>query len=147
RDWSSNVCSSDLAALLAPLGGGGVAAALALSFCLAFTLYQVRQSGEENDNSATSAIAGLCVFALGAYAIAGDELLAGAAAIALTSILAFKQALHSWLSLLKWPEIRSALLFLAATFIVLPLLPRGPLDPWGLIDLAALWMMTIAVAT
>src|SRR5690606_3838488 len=79
-------------------------------------------------------------------AIIGDQMLAAAAAVTLTTILAFKQGLHSWLNRLTWAEIRSALLILAATFIVLPLLPEGPLDPWGLFDLRALWLVTIAVA-
>lgn len=135
-----------LTAMLAPLAGGGVSAALALAFCFAFILFQVRHSGNGSDNSATSSVAGLSVFALGAYAIIGDQMLAAAAAVTLTTILAFKQGLHSWLNRLTWAEIRSALLILAATFIVLPLLPEGPLDPWGLFDLRALWLVTIAVA-
>lgn len=133
-------------ALLSPLAGGGVSTALALAFCLTFILFQVIQAGEEKDNSATSSIAGLSVFALGGCAMLGDQVLAAGAAVSVTAILAFKQGLHSWLRSLQWSEIRSALLILAATFIVLPLLPSGPLDPWGLIDPRALWLITIAVA-
>ncbi|MBP9233313.1 MAG: MgtC/SapB family protein [Hyphomonadaceae bacterium] len=134
-------------ALLAPLGGGGVAIALTLSFCLAFMAFQLREASVESDNSATSAIAGLVVFGLGAYAVAGDPLLAASAGVAATTILAFKQSLHAWLRAITWSEARSALLILVATFIVLPFLPEGAVDAWGLIDLRALWMMTIAIAT
>jgi len=136
-----------ITALLAPLGGGGVAIALTLSFCLAFMAFQLREATVESDNSATSAIAGLVVFGLGAYAVAGDPLLAASAGVAATTILAFKQSLHAWLRAITWSEARSALLILVATFIVLPLLPEGAVDAWGLIDLRALWMMTIAIAT
>ena len=134
-------------ALLAPLGGGGVAIALTLSFCLAFMAFQLREASVESDNSATSAIAGLVVFGLGAYAVAGDPLLAASAGVAATTILAFKQSLHAWLRAITWSEARSALLILVATFIVLPFLPEGAVDAWGLIDLRALWMMAIAIAT
>ena len=136
-----------ITALLAPLGGGGVAIALTLSFCLAFMAFQLREASVESDNSATSAIAGLVVFGLGAYAVAGDPLLAASAGVAATTILAFKQSLHAWLRAITWSEARSALLILVATFIVLPFLPEGAVDAWGLIDLRALWMMTIAIAT
>ncbi len=136
-----------ITALLAPLGGGGVAIALTLSFCLAFMAFQLREATVESDNSATSAIAGLVVFGLGAYAVAGDPLLAASAGVAATTILAFKQSLHAWLRAITWSEARSALLILVATFIVLPFLPEGAVDAWGLIDLRALWMMTIAIAT
>ena len=134
-------------ALLAPLGGGGVATALTLSFCIAFLAFQLREASVESDNSATSAIAGLVVFGLGAYAAAGDPLIAASAGVAVTTILAFKQSLHAWLRAITWSEARSALLILVATFIVLPFLPEGAVDPWGLIDLRALWMLTIAIAT
>ncbi len=136
-----------ITALLAPLGGGGVAIALTLSFCLAFMAFQLREATVESDNSATSAIAGLVVFGLGAYAVAGDPLLAASAGVAATTILAFKQSLHAWLRAITWSEARSALLILVATFIVLPFLPEGAVDAWGLIDLRALWMMAIAIAT
>lgn len=76
----------------------------------------------------------------------GEPLLAAAAAVALTAILAFKEGLHAWLRSLAWSEIRSALLILVATFIVLPFLPRGPIDPLGLLDLRSLWLITITVA-
>lgn len=133
-------------ALLAPIAGGGLAAALAFAFCIAFIIFQMRQAADENDNSATSTVAGLTIFGLGAYAVLGDAPLAAAAAVVVTAILAFKQGLHAWLLSLTWSEIRSALLILVATFIVLPLLPNGPIDPWDLLDLRSLWLITIAVA-
>lgn len=44
-------------ALLAPIAGGGLAAALALAFCIAFIIFQMRQAADESDNSATSTVA------------------------------------------------------------------------------------------
>ncbi|MGE3143811.1 MAG: DUF4010 domain-containing protein, partial [Hyphomonadaceae bacterium] len=40
----------------------------------------------------------------------------------------------------------SALIIMAATFIALPLTPQQPIDPWGVINLRALWLLTIIIA-
>ncbi len=135
-----------LAAGLQQLAGGWAFAALTLSFAAAFILFKLREFEADGDVSVTGTIAGLTVFALGAYAVLGEPQVAAAAGVALTALLAFKSALHAWLDRLTWPEIRSALLLLAATAIALPLLPELALDPWGAINARELWLLTILVA-
>lgn len=137
--------SGGISGILAPLSPL-LSAALALAFSGGFIIFQLRRADEEGDNSATSAIAGLVVFGLGAYAILGNAQLAAGAGVTAAVILAFKQALHAWVGSLTWSEIRSALLILIATLIVLPFLPAGPVDPWGIFDLRYLWLLTIAIA-
>ncbi len=134
-----------LSGLLAPIAVA-LSTTLAVAFSAGFILFQFGRA-DDNDNSATSAIAGIIVFGLGAYAVVGDPMLAAAAAVAVTAILAFKEGLHAWLGKLSWAEMRSALLILVATFIILPFLPAGPVDPWGLFDPRSLWLLTIAIAT
>lgn len=133
-----------LVGLLAPLSVG-VAAAIALVFPAGFVAFQLARASA-GDNSATSAIAGLVVFGVGVYATLGDPILAAAAGVAVAAILAFKQGLHAWLGSITWAEIRSAILILVATFIILPFLPAGAVDPWGVFDPRSLWLLTIAIA-
>lgn len=133
-----------LSGLLAPLATG-LSISIAVAFATAFVLFQLVHANDQ-DNSATSAIAGLTVFGLAAYAVLGDPILAVSAAVVTTALLAFKDALHGWLKALTWPEMRSALVILVATCIVLPFLPPGPVDPWRLFDLQALWLLTIVIA-
>ncbi len=121
-------------------------AALALAFAGAFVTFKVRESFKDDDISATGTIAGLLVFALGAFAMWGDLRIAAAAGVALVGLLAFKEALHEWLDKITWKELRSALLILAATLIALPVLPDRALDPWGVINPRELWLLTILVA-
>ncbi len=121
-------------------------AALVLVFAGVWGYAKKRETDSDNDLSATGAIAGLLLFAIGAYAAIGDMRVAAAAGVALTAILAFKESLHGWLQALTWKEIRSALLILAATLIALPLLPDAPIDPWGVINPRELWFLTILVA-
>jgi uncharacterized membrane protein (DUF4010 family) len=120
-----------LSGLLAPLATG-LSISIAVAFAAAFVLFQLVHANSQ-DNSATSAIAGLTVFGLAAYAVLGEPILAVGAAVVTTALLAFKEALHGWLKALAWPEMSSALVILVATCIVLPFLPPGRVDPWRLL--------------
>jgi uncharacterized membrane protein (DUF4010 family) len=132
-------------ALLPYVGQIGFAA-LTLAFAAALLAFKLRESEQDNDISVTGTIAALLVFALGAYAMWGNMVVAGAAAVVLAGVLAFKDALHSWLDKLTWKELRSALLILAATVIALPLLPDRTVDIWHAINPRELWLLTILVA-
>src|SRR5690606_1506300 len=132
-------------AMLAHLGPIGFAA-ITLAFAGAFITFKVLESLRDKDLSVTGTIAGLLVFALGAYSMWGDLRVTAAAGVALVGLLAFKEALHAWLEKLTWKELRSALLILAATAIALPLLPDRAIDPWGAVNPRELWLLTILVA-
>jgi len=132
-------------AMLPAIGQIGFAA-FSLIFAAAFIAFKLRESFLDNDISVTGTIAGLLVYALGAYAMWGDLRIAAAVGVALVALLAFKEALHGWLDKVTWRELRSALLILAATAIALPLLPDRTIDPWEAINPRELWLLTILVA-
>jgi len=120
--------------------------AVALPFAAAFILFKLREQVEDQDYSVTDVVAGLLVFALGAYAAVGDWRAASAAAVATAALLAFKGVLHTWLQKLTWPELRGALVLLAMSFIALPLLPDRAIGPYGAFNPYELWLLTIAIA-
>jgi len=105
-----------------------------------------REGQSRHDFSATSLIAALLTFVLGAYAVLGNTTAAAGASVAALALLANKPALHSWLSRITWVELRSGLLLAAMTFIALPLLPHYPVDPWNALNPHDLWLMTILIA-
>lgn len=109
-------------------------------------LFIWRDTAREGDYSATTLIAALLTFALGALAVLGDMQLAAGAGVATVALLAHKAALHGFLSRLTWQELRSGLLLAAMTFIALPLLPDRAIDPWGALNPHQLWLMTILIA-
>lgn len=137
---------------------GGLSAALAahtspvflgfsfLAFAIGFSAFAWLEAKTERNFSVTGVVAGMLVFALGAYAVLGDLQVAIAAGVTVTLILALKQPLHSWLRTLTWIEIRAALILLAMTFLALPLLPDRPIDPWGAINPAEIWLLAIIIA-
>ena len=105
-----------------------------------------REGQQKNDLSATSLVAAMLTYVLGAYAILGDLQVAAGAGVAAVILLAHKQLLHEWLTRRSWPELRSGLLLAAMTFMLLPLLPDRTIDPWNVLNPHSLWLMTILIA-
>jgi uncharacterized membrane protein (DUF4010 family) len=125
------------------------ATALGLSFVLfggVMALYRYREIEHEKTFGATSVVAMMLAYALGAFAVAGDEVAAAAAAVATTSLLAAKGLLHEWLQKLTWEELRSGLVLLVMSFILLPILPDREIDRWGAINPHELWLLTVLIA-
>ena len=123
---------------------GGVSAALSdalddvsvlvagfLGFTVVFAWFKAREASYHEDFSVTGVFAGLCVFLLGALAVAGDLYAAAAGGTALAAVLASREVLHGLLRRLTWIELRSAMILAVMTAIVLPLLPNRTIDPWG----------------
>jgi len=121
-------------------------AAAAVGFALTFAFFEWRELEARGEFSVTSTIAGLIVFALGAYAVLGDQLVAAALGIATMALLAARTPMHRFLETLTWPELRSAILLLGMTFVVLPFLPNRTLDPWDAFNPYQLWLITVVLA-
>ena len=134
-----------LGLLAAPFGPTPFAAGAVLATG-AIAAFRWREAKDSGDYGITTVIAALCTYALAGYAAVGSLALAGAAAVAMTLFLALKNALHGWLAKLTWPELRSALILLAMSLIVLPLLPDRQIGPYGVLNPYLVWSMTILIA-
>ena len=129
--------------------GDGALIALAIAFAVfsaAVGTYRYREAVSEGTFGVTSVVAAMLAFALGALAVLGDMAVAGAVAVTAVGLLALKTALHGWLKRVSWLELRSGLLLLAMTFILLPILPNRAVDPWDAINPYELWLMTVLIA-
>lgn len=126
---------------------GGVALGLgALGVAIGLIVFQWRESVAENNLSVTTLIAGFATFALGLYAVLGNMTVAGAGGVAVFALLAEREALHEFLKKVTWPELRAALVLLAMSFVLLPILPNRMVDPWNALNPYTLWLMTILIA-
>jgi uncharacterized membrane protein (DUF4010 family) len=138
-----------MAVLASSLGQNG--GALLLGFGLAALLaaqlpFALREAEAENRVSATSLVAALGTFSLGALAVLGDMAVAGAAAVAMTAILASRESLHGLMARITWPELRSALVLLSMTLLVMPLVPDEPIALLGGLNPAKIWRFAILLA-
>lgn len=118
-----------------------------VAFAAVFGFFQYREQQAENTYSVTSSIAAMVTFALGALAVLGDMRIAGAAGVVLVAILAAREALHRFVEALTFAELRSAIVLLAMTFVILPLVPDSPVGPFGGISPARIWTLAILLAT
>ena len=137
---------------------GGVAAALAeatdalvlgflfLGYLAVFGGFHWLEASRKGIFSATSVVAGALTFALGAYAVVGDLLVGVSAAVAMAVLLALREPLHRWVASLSWHEIRAVLILLAMTFLLLPVLPNQPIDPWQVLNPYEIWLYAILIA-
>jgi uncharacterized membrane protein (DUF4010 family) len=134
--------SAAISAVSSPL----LLAAALVSFTGAFTLFAWHEATAERNFSVTGVVAAILTFAIGAYAVLGDPLVAVAAAVAMAILLALKEPLHDWLRRLSWLEVRAALILLAMTFLLLPVLPNRTVDAWDAINPAQIWLLAILIA-
>jgi uncharacterized membrane protein (DUF4010 family) len=130
-----------------PEAGRALVPALSLAvFAAVFAVFKWREMVAQGDFSVTGVIAALATFLLGILAVLGDPAVAAAGAIALVAVLASRDALHDFVRALRWEELRSALLLLAMTFVILPLLPQKGIGPGELLDLRRIWVLAIVLA-
>src|SRR5882757_4095208 len=114
----SGLLGGVIAALAQPLlsqasgGAASAAGSIVLGFGFAayaavITVFTRDENRAAGAFSATTAIAGMLTFALGAYALLGDLRIAVGAAIAAAGVLAFREELHGWVEKITWPELQS----------------------------------------
>src|SRR5512142_2272737 len=94
----------------------------------------------------TTEMAAIAVCLLGGACTAGYPQVALAAGIAVSAVLAYKESMHGLVAKLGPDDISAGVKLLAATFIVLPLLPSTAVDPWGVLKPRPLWTLVIVIA-
>ena len=109
-----------------------VSALVASLLVVAGYLSQVRAN--PHNFGLTTEVAALVTFLLGGAAVFGHAQLAVALAIATSALLAFRQTLHTAVERLGWNDLFAGLKLLIVIFIVLPVVPRHAVDPWGALN-------------
>jgi uncharacterized membrane protein (DUF4010 family) len=126
---------------------GGIFLGLGLfAYAAVMAMFCREENRADGSFSATTAVAAIVTFALGAYALIGDMHAAAALAVATAAILALRERIHGFVAGLTWAELRSMLVILAMTFVALPLLPAEPIGPFGGVDLREIWIIAIVLA-
>lgn len=94
----------------------------------------------------TTELAAVTVCLLGILTMLGQRELAIGLGVVTAAVLAYKQPLHGLVAKLGWDDVYAAVRLLVATFIVLPLLPDRPLDPWQALNPYKLWLLVILIS-
>lgn len=94
----------------------------------------------------TTGLAAIEVCLLGALCTLGHADIAVVLGVLTAAVLAYKQPLHGLIDKLGWDDIFAGLRLLIASFIVLPLLPNHPVDPWDALNPYLLWLLVILIS-
>jgi uncharacterized membrane protein (DUF4010 family) len=105
-----------------------------------------RESEIEKDVSATTGIAALLAFGLGAIAGAGQLAVAAAAAVVITLILGFRAELHRLVLHVERQELTATLRLLLISVVTLPVLPNRGFGPWASFNPYQIWWMVVMIA-
>jgi uncharacterized membrane protein (DUF4010 family) len=128
--WLSQVLGSAWVFVAAVAGVGALA--------VAGYVVQSRTKPEAVGLTTEAAAVGICLL--------GGACVAGQTAVALALGVAYKRPMHALVAKLGSEDIEAVVKLLAATFIVLPLLPATAIDPWGAIRPRTLWILVILIA-
>ncbi|NLD70040.1 MAG: MgtC/SapB family protein [Limnobacter sp.] len=124
------------------------AATLALvgATVLASYVFQNLRTDDDEGLGLTSEIAAIVVCLLGAMSVTGNPELAAALGVGTSAVLAFKQPLHALVHRIGPDDMFAGIKLLVASFIVLPLLPDAPIDPWDAINPYRVWLLVILIS-
>jgi uncharacterized membrane protein (DUF4010 family) len=120
--------------------------AIAVVGALAIAGYLVQARVKPDSIGLTTETAAVAVCLLGAACTTGHTGVALALGIAVSGVLAYKEPMHGLVAKLGADDISAGVKLLAATVIVLPLLPNQPIDPWGAIKPQSLWLLVVLIA-
>ena len=110
------------------------------------SLVSYARGAGEGDMGATTEVAALATFALGAMAGVGQLVVTGAAGVAVAVLLAVKPSLERLSRALSEPEISAVLELAVISAIVLPLVPDHGYGPWGVLNPFRIWMVVVLVS-
>ena len=137
--------------------GGGLAAlltgpAIGIAFGLVFAGFAALMIAayigdiKPGDVGATTTVAALLTFLLGAIAVTGAMEVAASAAVVTAILLSAKPVLHRWVERIEYPELSAVLKLLLISVVMLPVLPNRTVDPWDALNPYELWWMVVLIA-
>jgi uncharacterized membrane protein (DUF4010 family) len=116
------------------------------AFALVFLGSHMAAVQQRHDVGATTAVAALLTFALGAMAVAGELALAAAGAVITSMLLGLKPVMHRWLERISYEELLAVLKLLVMSVVLLPVLPNRGYGPWQALNPFELWWMIVLIA-
>jgi len=124
---------------------GPVLAAVSLAAVAAIAVVSYLRASANGDMGATTEVAAITTFLLGALAGAGQLVVAGACGVAVAVLLVAKPKLEAFSRALTPEELNAALELAVITVIVLPALPNRGFGPWQVWNPREIWMVVVLV--
>ena len=136
-------------ALLGCLGGliNEAFAAIALAYVGIFVAFMNYRQMQVKGSLVLTTSSALAVVAFcGVLCGQGHVFTPVVAGVITAALLAWKQPISGFVGGLSDKELRSAILLAILTFVIYPILPNQPVDPWGLVTPKENWASVIIIA-
>ena len=118
----------------------------ALLAVAAVTVVAYARGAATGDIGATTEIAAIATFLLGALAGAGELVVAGAAGVAMSVLLVAKPRIEGFSRALSQEEVSAVLQLAVISVIILPVLPNQGYGPWAVLNPREIWWVVVLVA-
>ena len=115
-------------------------------FSLMLTVAYVVNSISGSHKGTTTEFAAMVVFIIGALLNFSTPIVAVFLTIIIMFLLNLKEQIQDYEKNLTKQDFAATVFFLLMTFVILPILPNRPIDPYGLINLYKIWIMVVVVA-
>ncbi len=124
---------------------GPLLLAVTLLAIAAIAVVSYVRSSATGDIGATTEVAAVATFLLGALAGSGQLVVAGACGVAVAVLLVAKPKLEGFSRALTPEELTAALELAVISVIVLPLLPNRGYGPWHVLNPREIWLVVVLV--
>jgi len=127
-------------------GNGFVISAGAIALALLLREGFEASIDETQNVSATTMVAAVITFALGAVAVKVSPLLAAGGGVVTAFILWLREPMHRLLDRIEQRELSAFLRLLLISVVVLPVMPNVGLGPWQVINPQHIWWMVVLIS-
>jgi len=99
----------------------------------------------EIQSGITTEMAVLLMYAIGAYLVFGEMIVAVVITGIITVLLHFKTALHGWVDKFGKTDLRAIMQFVLLSMIILPVLPDATYDKYESLNPKNIWLMVVLI--
>lgn len=99
----------------------------------------------DDDIGQTTEVAALLMFAVGAYLVMGDRVVAVIVGGTITILLYLKEHLHSFIDKLEEKDLAAIMTFVGISLVILPLLPDKTFGPMDVLNPRNIWLMVTLI--
>jgi uncharacterized membrane protein (DUF4010 family) len=105
----------------------------------------IRPKEDRGDIGITTEMAALLMYAIGAYLVFGEKILAVVITGVITVLLHFKATLHGWIGKFGQEDLKAIMQFVLISMIILPVLPDETYDRYESLNPKNIWLMVVLI--
>ena len=105
----------------------------------------IRAKEERDGIGITTEMAALLMYAIGAYLVFGEKIIAIVITGVVTVLLHFKTTLHGWVGKFGQDDLKAIMQFVLISMIILPVLPDATYDRYEALNPKDIWLMVVLI--